>query len=189
MSSIASRGNIVLIGMMGAGKSTVGRRLAHVLGRRFVDADKALEQRCGVPIPTIFEVEGEDGFRRRETALLDELTHEDGLVIATGGGAVLRAENRRMLRERSFVVYLQAALPELWHRLRHDRVRPLLQTANPRQRIAELLAERDPLYGETAHLSMLTGRQPVELLVAEIVSRLPAPLGDAPATVTPEPPC
>ncbi len=169
--------NIVLVGMMGAGKSTVGRRLAHALGREFIDADKEIEVRCGVPIATIFELEGEEGFRRRETALIDELSRRSGLVLATGGGAVLREENRAMISERGYVIYLQAALPELWHRLRHDRVRPLLRAPNPRQRIAELLAARDPLYHACAHLTVMTGRQPVDALVHDIVDRLKAAAG------------
>lgn len=163
---------IFLVGMMGSGKSTVGRRLANALGREFIDVDKVIEQRCGVPIPTIFEVEGEAGFRRRESALLDELTRRPGVVLATGGGAVLAECNREMLRRRGLVIYLRASLPELWHRLRHDRARPLLQTAHPRQRIAELLSARDPLYEAASHLQILTGRQSVERVVAEIVARI-----------------
>lgn len=181
---------IFLIGMMGSGKTTVGRRLAAALGRAFVDADRELEQRCGVAVSTIFELEGEDGFRRRETQLIQELTRRSGLVMATGGGAVLRDENRALLRERGLVIYLRASLPELWHRLRHDKVRPLLRTANPRQRIADLMQQRDPLYEQTAHLSILTGRQPADRVVADIIAMLPpspaaSPLsagGPAPAT-------
>jgi shikimate kinase len=173
---------IFLIGMMGSGKSTVGRRLAQALHREFIDADKEIEHRCGVPIPTIFDLEGEAGFRRREAALIDELTRREGLVLATGGGAVLLEENRRALHERGLVIYLRATLPELWHRLRHDKARPLLRTANPRQRIADLLALRDPLYEQTAHLSVTTGRQPVERVVADIIERFaPAP-ASPPAT-------
>jgi shikimate kinase len=167
-----NRRPIFLVGMMGCGKSTVGRRLAASLGRRFVDADKELEARCGVPIATIFEVEGEAGFRRREAALIDELTQEPGLVLATGGGAVLLEENRRRLRERGLVVYLRASVQDLWLRLRHDKVRPLLQTPEPRKRIAQLVEARDPLYQECAHLVVQTGRQPVERVVNEIVGSL-----------------
>ena len=167
-----NRRPIFLVGMMGCGKSTVGRRLAASLGRRFVDADKELEARCGVPIATIFEVEGEAGFRRREAALIDELTQEPGLVLATGGGAVLLEENRRRLRARGLVVYLRATVQDLWLRLRHDKVRPLLQTPEPRKRIAQLVEVRDPLYQECAHLIVQTGRQPVERVVHEIVGSL-----------------
>lgn len=168
---------VFLVGMMGCGKSTVGKRLAATLGREFIDADKELESRLGVPIPTIFELEGEEGFRRREAQLIDELTQRPGLVLATGGGAVLREENRRALHERGIVVYLRAQLPELWLRLRHDKQRPLLRTANPRQRIGELLTLRDPLYQETAHVVVHTGRQPVDRVVADIIDSLGA---DAP---------
>ncbi len=164
---------VILVGMMGSGKSTVGRRLAARLGRRFVDADKVLEERCGVPIPTIFEVEGEAGFRRREASLLDDLTREPSIVLATGGGAVMREDNRRLLAQRGFVVFLDATLADLWQRLRRDRSRPLLQTGNPRERVAELLALRIPLYREIAHLVVVSGRQPVDDLVADIIGRLP----------------
>lgn len=160
--------------MMGSGKSTVGRRLATRLGREFIDADKEIESRCGVPVATIFEVEGEEGFRRREAALIDELTQRAGIVLATGGGAVLAEDNRRHLRERGYVVYLSASVAELWNRLRTDRVRPLLRTPNPRQRVTELVAQRDPLYRECAHLVIVTGRQPAERVVREIVAALDA---------------
>jgi shikimate kinase len=183
---------IFLVGMMGSGKSTVGRRLASTLGRPFIDSDKEIEQRCGVTVATIFEVEGEAGFRRREAALVDELSARPGLVLATGGGAVLLEENRRHLRERGFVVYLCASVSELWHRLRHDKVRPLLRTPNPRQRIAELVTERDPLYRDCAHLVVMTGRQPVDMVVREIhramqVQEGPAPRGQARESQAPRP--
>jgi shikimate kinase len=163
---------IFLVGMMGSGKSTVGRRLASALGRPFVDSDKEIERRCGVAIATIFEVEGEAGFRRREAALIEELSRQPGIVLATGGGAVLLEENRRLLRERGFVVYLCASVPELWHRLRSDKVRPLLRTPDPRQRIAELVEKRDPFYRECAHHVVITGRQPADKVVREIVASL-----------------
>lgn len=167
---------IFLVGMMGSGKSTVGKRLAAVLGREFIDADKALESRCGVPIATIFELEGEAGFRRREACLIAELTRHAGLVMATGGGAVLMPENRALLHERGYVVYLKASVQDLWLRLRNDKVRPLLKTPDPKRRIAELVAQRDPLYAECAHLTVLTGRHPVERVVTEIVAALPPEL-------------
>lgn len=169
---VASR-PIFLVGMMGSGKSTVGRRLAARLGRRFIDADRVLEERCGVPIATIFDLEGEEGFRRRETAVLDELTQLPAVVLATGGGVVTRDENRRMLAERGLVVFLQASLADLWQRLRRDRVRPLLQTDNPRERLAALLAAREPLYLEIADITAVSARQPVDELVADIIARLP----------------
>ncbi|HEY0879214.1 MAG TPA: shikimate kinase [Zeimonas sp.] len=170
---------LVLVGMMGAGKSTVGRRLAARLNRHFVDADRALEARCGVPIATIFELEGEAGFRRRERAMLDELLALPDVVLATGGGVVLDDGNRRLLRERGWVVYLKAAAPELWHRLRRDRTRPLLQTGNPRERIAQLLAQREPLYDAVAHCTVPSAHQPVDELVEHIIDALPESLRPA----------
>lgn len=177
---------VILIGMMGCGKTTVGRRLAVRLEREFIDADKELEERCGVPITTIFELEGEDGFRRRESQLIDDLTRMSGVVIATGGGAVLRPENRERLASRGFVIYLRASAAELWQRLRRDRVRPLLQTPNPRQRITELLEQREPLYQQVAHRTVASGRGPVDDLVTDIIggmppSLVPAGRGDDPA--------
>lgn len=145
--------SVFLVGMMGAGKTTVGRLLAQALGFGFIDADRELEARSGAPIPTIFSVEGEEGFRKREAVLLDELTLRPGIVLATGGGAVLDAETRKRLRERGLVVYLRASGDEIHRRTRQDRSRPLLQTADPRARIDELLAQRQPLYEETAHLT------------------------------------
>ena len=121
--------SVFLIGMMGAGKSTVGRLLAEQLNYQFVDADRELEARSGVPIPTIFEIEGEAGFRRREIGLLDELTQRAGIVLATGGGAVLDAQLAQSMRERGLVIYLRASADEIFRRTRQDRSRPLLQTA------------------------------------------------------------
>ncbi len=174
---------ICLIGMMGCGKSTVGRRIATLLGREFVDADRELEARCGVPVTTVFELEGEAGFRKRESQLIDELSRREGIVLATGGGAVTLAENREALHRRCFVIYLQAGPGELWHRLRNDRVRPLLQTADPRARIVELVNARDPLYRETAHRVVRTGRHPVERTALDILAVLP-PAAD-PTEATP----
>ena len=145
--------SVFLIGMMGAGKTTVGRLLAQALRFDFVDADRELEARSGALVATIFSVEGEEGFRRREAALLDELTQRRGIVLATGGGAVLNEETRRRLRERGLVLYLRANADEIHRRTRNDRSRPLLQTPDPRARIDELLMQREPLYEETAHLT------------------------------------
>ena len=117
---------------MGAGKSTVGRVLARKLNRRFIDSDHALEERCGVKIPTIFEMEGEAGFRKREAQIIEELTQEKGLILATGGGSVLLPENRRALSERGTVVYLHANPIELWHRTKGGEGRPLLQNGDPK---------------------------------------------------------
>ena len=146
--------NLFFIGFMGAGKTTVGRAVAQMLGRPFFDTDHEIEARCGVRIATIFELEGEEGFRQRESRMLDELTRRSGIVLATGGGAVLRPENREMLRTRGRVIYLDATLAELWRRTRRNRNRPLLQTENPRARLEALFCERDPLYREVAHVVM-----------------------------------
>ncbi|MEZ5742015.1 MAG: shikimate kinase [Burkholderiaceae bacterium] len=135
---------IFLVGMPGAGKSTVGRRLAARLDRPFIDADHALEERCGVSIATIFDIEGEPGFRERESRVLAELAGNPRLVVATGGGSVLSEANRRLLVEQTWPVYLEASLGELWNRLRHDNKRPLLRGPNPRERLAELLRVRSP---------------------------------------------
>lgn len=186
---IAPHRPIILVGMMGCGKTTVGRRLAVRLGREFIDADKELEARCGVSVATIFELEGEAGFRQREAQLIDDLTQREGLVIATGGGAVLREDNRQRLHDRSFVIHLCASLPELWHRLRNDKSRPLLQTANPRQKIAELMRARDPLYEAVSHVAVMTGRQSAERVVADIIAVLPAELAAAPALRSSTDPC
>jgi shikimate kinase len=144
------RGNLFLVGLPGAGKSTLGRQLARRLHKRFIDADAELERRLGVTIPTIFEIEGEAGFRDREEATLAELTSLTGIVLSTGGGAVLRAANRAHLKENGTVLYLHGDPAMLWERVRHSRNRPLLQTADPMARLAGLYAERDALYREVA---------------------------------------
>ena len=143
---------LILIGMMGAGKTTIGRELARRRKLRFADCDHELIARTGVSIPTIFAVEGEAGFRRREAAVLAELTAEPDTVIATGGGVVLDAANRALLAQRGIVIYLDVPPHILWERTRHDRNRPLLQVENPRERIAELHRQRDPLYREIADI-------------------------------------
>ena len=144
--------NIFLVGMMGAGKTTIGRQLARRLKLRFVDSDHEIEARTGVHIPLIFDIEGEDGFRRRETQVLADLTQERGLVLATGGGAVLSAENRANLAANGLVVYLSVEPALLWERLRQDKKRPLLRVADPLAKLMELHVQRDPLYREIAHL-------------------------------------
>jgi shikimate kinase len=165
-------GNIFLVGMMGAGKTTVGRALAHRLRRRFVDTDRVIVERTGVPIATVFEIEGEAGFRKRESAILEEVSREAGCVIATGGGAVLAAENRVLMRSRGTVVYLRARLESLWERTRQDTNRPLLATADPRGTLATLLEQREPLYLESAHLIMDTGAQSASTLVSRLAAAL-----------------
>ena len=160
--------NIFLVGMMGAGKTSVGKVLARDLGKEFRDSDQVIEARTGVKIPIIFELEGEAGFRARETAVIEELTALHGIVLATGGGAVLSEDNRRTLRARGAVVYLRASVTDLWNRTRHDRNRPLLQTVDPLARLKELHAQRDPLYREVAHLTVDTGSQSVKSLVLKL---------------------
>ena len=152
------RGNLFLVGLPGAGKSTLGRQLARRLDKRFVDADAELEHRLGVSIPTIFEIEGEAGFRDREEATLAELTQLTGVVLSTGGGAVLRPGNRTRLKENGTVIYLHADPATLWERVRHNRNRPLLQTTDPRARLVSLYAERDALYREVADHVIATSR-------------------------------
>lgn len=144
--------NIYLVGLMGAGKTTVGRQLAKRLGRPFFDSDHEIVERTGVPIPTIFEIEGEEGFRRREVQTIRELTEGSNLVLATGGGVVLKPENRQRLHDTGWVVYLNVPPVLLYERTRHDRNRPLLQVADPLARLEELYRARDPLYREAAHL-------------------------------------
>jgi shikimate kinase len=158
--------------MMGAGKTTVGKRLARRLGWSFVDADRELEARLGVSIPTIFELEGEAGFRRRESEVISDLTERTETVLATGGGAVISPDNRRLLHDRGHVIYLRASVTDLWHRLRRDTSRPLLRTPNPRARIEALVREREPMYQEVAHQVVDTGRQPVERVVETLLTPL-----------------
>lgn len=141
---------LFLVGLMGAGKSTVGKRLAGELGWQFVDSDQAIEQRTGASIPLIFEVEGEAGFRARERSMIDELSRQRGIILATGGGAVLDPDTRRRLKQRGRVVYLRASLEQLFERTARDRNRPLLRTADPKRTLEDLLAHREPLYRETA---------------------------------------
>lgn len=163
---------IFLVGMMGAGKTTIGRGLARELGYAFVDLDHALEARCGVRIPVIFDIEGETGFRQRESRLLAEYVHQQGVVVATGGGIVTVEDNRRLLREHGIVIYLQAELDELVRRTARDRNRPLLATANPRQTLHELMQRREPLYHEVAGLRLETGTAPVATLVRKLIRML-----------------
>ena len=165
-------GNIFLVGLMGAGKTTVGRRLAKRLGKSFYDCDEEIERTTGVKIPVIFDIEGEAGFRAREARMLAELVVRSDIVLATGGGAVLSADNRRMLAENGLVVYLRALASDLWARTRHDRNRPLLKTDQPLARLEELYAERDPLYRSIADLIVDTGSQSLGSLAHRLEQQL-----------------
>lgn len=160
--------NIYFIGLMGAGKTTVGKLLAKHLGKTFYDTDHVIEQRTGVKIPTIFELEGETGFRKRETAIIEELTQLDNVVLATGGGAVIEQDNRRLLMQHGYVIYLRANVHDLWYRTRNDKHRPLLQNVDVKARLEQLYHQRNPLYTETASLIVDTGSQPVANILNQI---------------------
>lgn len=165
-------GNIFLVGLMGAGKTTIGKLLAKRLKKIFMDTDHEIEHRTGVKIPLIFELEGEAGFREREAALIRELTQGQNIILATGGGAILRKENREALAQCGTVIYLNAKLEDLWHRTQHDKNRPLLQTSNPKAKLAELFAQRDPLYREIADIIITSGHQNVQHAAREVERRL-----------------
>ena len=165
-------GSIFLVGLMGAGKTSVGRLLARHLGKTFYDCDHEIERTTGVKVALVFEIEGETGFRARETKVLAELVKGANIVLATGGGAVLSAENRRLLAENGTVVYLRAAAADLWGRTRHDRNRPLLKTADPLAKLQQLFDERDPLYRAVADIVVDTGRQSVGSLAHRLETQL-----------------
>ncbi len=160
--------NIFLVGLMGAGKTSVGRMLAKRMNKDFYDADAEIERTTGVKIPVIFDIEGESGFRAREEKVIERLTALHDIVLATGGGAILSSANRTCLRQHGRVIYLRAAPEDLWRRTRRDRNRPLLQTANPLAKLKELHAQRDPLYSEVADLVVDTGAQSVGNLTTHI---------------------
>lgn len=167
--------NVYLVGLMGAGKTTIGRSLAKRLALEFVDTDREIEARTGVSIPTVFEIEGEEGFRKREAQVIEDLAQLSGRVVATGGGIVLREENRINLKASGFVVYLNVPAHTLWERTRNDRNRPLLQVADPLLRLRELFSQRDPFYREVADLVVDGGRGSaqgvLQLLIKEVGER------------------
>lgn len=165
-------GNIFFVGLMGAGKTTVGKLLAKRLGKTFYDSDHEIESRTGVNIPVIFELEGEVGFRKRETTAIEELTAMHDIVLATGGGAVLSKQNRESLSQHGTVIYLRATVNELWHRTKNDKNRPLLQTDDPRAKLENLYTERDPLYREIADIIIDTGDQSVGSIVQHLEETL-----------------
>lgn len=172
--------SIALIGLPGSGKSTIGRQLARRLSLSFSDSDHVIEHRLGCSIREFFEREGEDRFRDIEESVIDELSQGQDCVLSTGGGAVLRPANRQRLHERCQVVYLRSSPEEVFRRLRHDRNRPLLQVADPLQRLKDLYSARDPLYREAAHYVIDTGRPSVATLVNMIVMQLELASGGAP---------
>lgn len=162
--------NIYLIGLMGAGKTTIGRQLATSLRLPFYDSDKAIEEQTGVDIPTIFEYEGEEGFRTREQNMIQELTQMDGIVLATGGGAILSEKNRNVLTENGFVVYLQCSVDKILQRTKRDSQRPLLNTSDPRERIETLFAERDEYYLTCADYTIETSVMQSKAVVQSILN-------------------
>ncbi|WP_022952910.1 shikimate kinase [Leucothrix mucor] len=163
---------IFLVGLMGAGKSTVGRQLARRLRVDFYDSDRLIVERTGVPIATIFDIEGEDGFRERETQVLQELSTYQGCVIATGGGSLIRPENREIIKNSGCVVYLRASAEKLYSRIKHDKARPLMQTENPLQTLRDLLAVREPAYLDTADIVIRTGHEKVSVVMHRIEKAL-----------------
>jgi len=165
-------GSLFLTGPMGAGKSTIGRQLSRQLKMTFYDSDREIENRTGVDIPLIFELEGEQGFRKRERLVIDELTSLPDIVLATGGGVILDADNRKHMAERGLVIYLHASVNQQLARTKHDRNRPLLQTENPRQRLGDLMQLRDPLYREIADLVIDTDGKRVMAVVNQIIRKL-----------------
>lgn len=167
-------GNIFLVGMMGAGKTTIGQALAKRLTRPFFDTDQEIVRHTGVAIPVIFDIEGEAGFRQREHAILQELTQMNDVVLATGGGVVLQNENCDILKSRGTVIYLRASADDLWRRTRHDRNRPLLHTPNPLETLRALHEQRDPRYREVADIIVDTGSQSAQRLVIDVVNKLAA---------------
>ncbi|MDH5765768.1 MAG: shikimate kinase AroK [Gammaproteobacteria bacterium] len=164
--------NIFLIGPMGAGKTTMGRQLAKKLNYQFFDSDHVIEERTGADIPLIFEKEGEEGFRKREQLVIDELTQMNNIVLATGGGAVLLPENRHNLKNRGIVIYLHSSVDHLIERTRLDKNRPLLQTDDPAARLREIMTTREPLYKETADIIINTGKKSIRSVINVILDQL-----------------
>ncbi len=157
---------------MGAGKTTVGRQLAAELGKTFHDTDQEVERRTGVRISLIFEIEGEAGFRTREAQVVDQLTQQSNVVVATGGGAVLDPANREHLAQRGLVIYLHGQAKDLWQRTRYDKSRPLLQNTDPMQKLQSLYLQRDPLYREIADIVIDTGRQRAHTLLNQLLTQV-----------------
>ena len=168
-----SHRNIILIGPMGSGKSTIGNIIARRLHREFQDSDQLIEKRTGVDIARIFDIEGEQGFRDRESNALVELLGQDNRVVATGGGSVLRKENQKLLKQRGYIIFLDTSVNQQMSRLARDKKRPLLQTENPRERLEALLQERRPIYLDLADLAVKTDKRAARRLAADIINQLP----------------
>lgn len=166
------RKNIILVGLMGAGKSTIGRSLAKKLKKDFYDSDRVIEERTGVDIATIFEIEGEEGFRKREAQVIAELCQCENIVLATGGGSILSEENRENMKNHGQVVYLSTTAELLYSRIRHDKSRPLMQTSNPLETLKNLLKDREPYYKEVSDIVVTTGKQKATLIVKRVEEAL-----------------
>lgn len=166
---MAEKRNIFLIGPMGAGKSTIGRQLAQMLGMNFIDSDAEIETRAGADIDWIFDIEGEAGFRKREEKMINELTQEQGIVLSTGGGSVISKENRNMLSARGIVIHLETTVEKQFERTQRDTKRPLLQNDDPRKTLEELAKVRNPLYEEIADITLQTDEQSAKLMASQII--------------------
>lgn len=169
--------NIFLVGPMGAGKTTIGKQLAELLKLEFVDSDQELEKRTGAPIDWIFDIEGEDGFRVREESIIEELTQRQGIVLATGGGAVLSDKSRNFLAARGVVVYLETSIEQQLERTKRDKRRPLIQNGNPKETLESLMKEREPLYLEIVDLTVATNISSVKSVAKEIVDLMDQTIG------------
>lgn len=166
---MAEKRNIFLIGPMGAGKSTIGRQLAQMLGMEFMDSDSVIEERAGADIDWIFDVEGEAGFRKREERIINELTQGQGIVLSTGGGSILSKDNRNVLSARGIVIYLETTIDKQFERTQRDKKRPLLQNDDPRKTLEELAKIRNPLYEEIADITLQTDDQAAKLVATNII--------------------
>ncbi len=164
--------NIFLVGPMGVGKTTIGRHIAEELGLTFMDSDREIEERTGVEIPLIFEFEGEPGFRKREQAIIEELTALSNIILSTGGGVILNAENCYHLKTKGYTIYLHASVAHLLERTAHSRNRPLLQTENPQAKLEQLMTERHPLYQSVAHATIETGHRTIRQVVKAVLKHL-----------------
>ncbi len=164
--------NLFLVGPMGSGKTTIGRQLARRLKKTFIDSDHEIEDHTGASISLIFDIEGEEGFRSREKDIIDELTQQKNIILSTGGGVILAEENRQHLKNRGTVIYLHAPLKKLFYRTSRDKNRPLLQIENPREKLRQIVEERDPLYRQTADLIVETENRTVHQVVSCIIRQV-----------------